>query len=163
MPNKKQSALELAKTEERLSGIPKGGSTLKGTSKAERKALVATALGISGVAAGALLPSLIFGTRGVALAKGAKKMAPTALKKLNRVYKQLQKTTMESAKAPGTKKMKIKGKKTEVKVPKKAGMKRVGGAIGTATYLSDDIKDVAGLVKEYGSDTADILQKLLDY
>jgi len=136
-------------------------ATRKGVTKKEKKEMIAAALGISGVAAATLLPSLIFGTTGVTLARGAQKMAPTALKKLNKIYKQLQKTTMESAKAPGTKRMKIKGKKTEVKVPKQAGTKRVGGAIGTTTYLSEDIKDVADLVKEYGSDTADILQKLL--
>ena len=38
MANKKQRALELAKTEARISGIPKGGSALTGMSEAEKLA-----------------------------------------------------------------------------------------------------------------------------
>ena len=49
MANKKQRALELAKTEARISGIPKGGSTRTGMTKAEKlayeAALVAMPIG----------------------------------------------------------------------------------------------------------------------
>ena len=133
----------------------------RGVTKKEKKEMIAAALGISGVAAATLLPSLIFGTTGVTLARGAQKMAPTALKKLNKIYKQLQKTTMESAKAPGTKRMKIKGKKTEVKVPKQAGTKRVGGATMAAAYMHEEVKEAAKLAKEYGPDAVDLFTKLV--
>ena len=135
-------------------------ATRKGVTKKEKKEMIAAALGISGVAAATLLPSLIFGTTGVTLARGAQKIAPTALKKLNRVYKQLQKTTMEAAKAPGTKRMKIKGKKTEVKVPKQAGTKIIGGQIMAATYMDEEVKAAAKLAKKYGPDVVDLFTKL---
>jgi len=135
-------------------------ATRRGITKKEKKEMIAAALGISGVAAATLLPSLIFGTTGVTLARGAQKMAPTALKKLNKIYKQLQKTTMEAVKEPGTKRMKIQGKKIEVKVPKKEGTKKVAGQIAGATYMSQEVKDTADLVKEYGSDVLDLFTKL---
>ena len=54
MANKKQKALELAKTEERLSGIPKGGSTRTSMTKAEKIAykLALSTLGVSAAALG---------------------------------------------------------------------------------------------------------------
>jgi len=47
MANKKQRALELAKTEARISGIPKGGSTRTGTSEAEGFAYQLAGTGLS--------------------------------------------------------------------------------------------------------------------
>ena len=132
----------------------------RGVTKKEKKEMIAAALGISGVAAATLLPSLIFGTTGITLARGAQKIAPTALKKLNKIYKQLQKTTMEAAKAPGTKRMNIKGKETEVKVPKQEGYKKVGGQITAATYMHEEVKEAAKLAKEYGPDVLDLFTKL---
>ena len=54
MANKKQRGLELAKTEERLSGIPKGGSTRTSMTKAEKIAykLALSTLGVSAAALG---------------------------------------------------------------------------------------------------------------
>ena len=54
MANKKQKALELAKTEARLSGIPKGGSTRTSMTKAEKIAyeLALSTLGVSAAALG---------------------------------------------------------------------------------------------------------------
>mgnify|MGYP006406745371 FL=1 len=54
MANKKQRALKLAKTEARLSGIPKGGSTRTGMTKAEKIAyeLALSTLGVSAAALG---------------------------------------------------------------------------------------------------------------
>ena len=47
MANKKQQALEPAKTEARISGIPKGGSTLTGMSEAEKLAYATIGLATS--------------------------------------------------------------------------------------------------------------------
>ena len=47
MANKKQRALELAKTEARISGIPKGGSALTGMSEAEKLAYATIGLATS--------------------------------------------------------------------------------------------------------------------
>jgi len=47
MANKKQQALEPAKTEARISGIPKGGSALTGMSEAEKLAYATIGLATS--------------------------------------------------------------------------------------------------------------------
>jgi len=55
MANKKQRRLELSKTEARLSGIPKGASTLKGMTDAEKKAYELSGYLVGGTGAAKLL------------------------------------------------------------------------------------------------------------
>ena len=83
MANKKQRALELAKTEARISGIPKGGSTRTGTTPSEELAYQLTGMGISAGMIGSSLKGML---KLYQAEKKASKISKVSDKKLLELY-----------------------------------------------------------------------------
>ena len=75
MTNKKQRGLELSKTEARLSGIPKGASTLKGMTDAEKKAYELSGYLVGGTGAAKLLAKGVGKVRKLAQTAKARRLA----------------------------------------------------------------------------------------
>jgi len=93
MANKKQKALELAKTEARISGIPKGGSTRTGTTPAEEFAYQLAGMGISAGMIGSSVKDMAKLYKLYKAEKKASKTSKVSDKKLLELYRDGKKYT----------------------------------------------------------------------
>jgi len=121
MANKKQRALELAKTEASISGIPKGGSTRTGTTPAEELAYGLAGTGISAGMIGSSVKGMAKLYKLYKAEKKASKTSKVSNKKLLELYQKAH---------PGAK---VSKKPAKNKISKKAVIAHGTGAALAAT------------------------------
>ena len=153
MANKKQRGLELSKTEARLSGIPKGASTLKGMTDAEKKAYELSGYLVGGTGAAKLLAKGVGKVRKLAQTAKARRLAKKEIDtkksarqetEANNLIKKAQENInfLESALNPKSF-LRLK------KMPK-SEQKKIFNRIGTARQeaaISKELSDIEKVIK----------------